>query len=193
MTITPEMTPDSDPPSQGCLLPPEGWYCSRAPGHEGPCAARPDKVAGWKTMADGSHQPLHAKEAEALWKAVEAEKARRHAEMPDEATAIRRLWDAQERLKELGWKDPVYAPKDGSPLDIIELGSTGIHRGHYEGEWPKGSWWIYDGDIYPSRPALARVALARIEAGTGETACGLDGEATKAGIAPNPIGEQGAS
>jgi hypothetical protein len=27
------------PQSQGCTLPPEGWYCTREPGHEGPCAA----------------------------------------------------------------------------------------------------------------------------------------------------------
>lgn len=26
---------------QGCRVPPEGWWCSREPGHEGPCAARP--------------------------------------------------------------------------------------------------------------------------------------------------------
>lgn len=25
----------------GCPLPPPGWWCSRTPGHEGPCAARP--------------------------------------------------------------------------------------------------------------------------------------------------------
>lgn len=29
-----------EPPDLGCTLPPEGWYCSRAPGHDGPCAAR---------------------------------------------------------------------------------------------------------------------------------------------------------
>lgn len=28
------------PPNQGCKLPPSGWYCSREPGHQGPCAAR---------------------------------------------------------------------------------------------------------------------------------------------------------
>lgn len=26
-------------PDQGCKLPPEGWYCPREPGHDGPCAA----------------------------------------------------------------------------------------------------------------------------------------------------------
>lgn len=32
------------PPSMrkpGCTLPPAGWYCTREPGHEGPCAAWP--------------------------------------------------------------------------------------------------------------------------------------------------------
>lgn len=30
-----------EPDDQGCPLPPDGWWCSRKPGHEGPCAARP--------------------------------------------------------------------------------------------------------------------------------------------------------
>jgi hypothetical protein len=25
---------------QGCEVPPPGWWCSREPGHKGPCAAR---------------------------------------------------------------------------------------------------------------------------------------------------------
>lgn len=32
---------DPNPPNQGCTRPPIGWYCSREPGHKGPCAARP--------------------------------------------------------------------------------------------------------------------------------------------------------
>lgn len=27
--------------SDKCSVPPEGWYCTRSPGHEGPCAALP--------------------------------------------------------------------------------------------------------------------------------------------------------
>lgn len=122
-----------------------------------------DPIVGHKTFADGPmcyrHEPLRKSEADAIWAAVEAERERREREMPDEQSAIQRLWDAQYRLKDFGWKDPVFAPKDGSPLDIIELGSTGIHRGHYEGEWPTGGWWVYDEDVYPSRPALARARL----------------------------------
>lgn len=29
------------PRYQGCNVPPTGWWCSREPNHEGPCAARP--------------------------------------------------------------------------------------------------------------------------------------------------------
>lgn len=32
--------PEPLPPDLGCPLPPPGWYCSREPGHEGPCPAR---------------------------------------------------------------------------------------------------------------------------------------------------------
>ncbi len=116
------------------------------------------EVAGWGTLEDGSHVPIGNVFAQVLWDSAEAAKAKRLADMPTEQDALRQLWAAQERLKELGWQDPIYAPKDGSPLDIIELGSTGVHRGYYEGEWPTGSWWIVDGDIWPSRPALARAA-----------------------------------
>lgn len=27
--------------SRRCEVPPEGWYCTRRPGHDGPCAALP--------------------------------------------------------------------------------------------------------------------------------------------------------
>jgi hypothetical protein len=35
-----DVIPEPDPPNLGCELPPLGWYCSREPGHDGPCAAR---------------------------------------------------------------------------------------------------------------------------------------------------------
>ena len=37
-----------------CSVPPNGWWCSRAPGHEGPCAARPTV-----TMDFCVGQPVH--------------------------------------------------------------------------------------------------------------------------------------
>lgn len=116
-------------------------------------------VVGWGTTADGEHVPIHADLAKRLFDAADAAKAKREADMPTEQDAINQLFNAQLRLKDFGWKDPIYAPKDGSELDLIELGSTGIHRGRYEGEWPTGGWWLYDGDVWPCRPALARKRL----------------------------------
>jgi len=45
-----------------CALPPAGWYCTRTPGHEGPCAAHPSNaincenckgLGGWQTSGCG--------------------------------------------------------------------------------------------------------------------------------------------
>lgn len=44
-------------PGQGCSIPPEGWWCSRWPGHDGPCAAREVPAACLKARAIGdSHE-----------------------------------------------------------------------------------------------------------------------------------------
>lgn len=86
-----------------------------------------------------------------------AEDERLAREMPDEAAALRVMFDAWKRLKQLGWNDIDYCPKDGSVFDSISAGSTGIHPCHYEGTWPMGSWWVADGgDLWPARPILFR-------------------------------------
>jgi hypothetical protein len=89
---------------------------------------------------------------------AEERAAGRAARMPDERSAIHAMVEAFMRLKELGWNDAIYCPKDGSSFNVIEPGSTGIFRAHYEGEWPKGSWSLEDGgDLWPSRPILFRL------------------------------------
>jgi hypothetical protein len=120
-----------------------------------------DKIVGHKTFDDGNggfyHEPLYAAEAEALLRAAKEQELRRIASMPDESTAIHALFEAWTRLKELGWNDSTYCPKDGSTFDAIEAGSTGIHRCHYSGKWPTGTWWVEaSGDLWPSRPILYR-------------------------------------
>jgi hypothetical protein len=35
-----------EPPDLGCRVPPAGWWCSREPGHSGPCAARQKSAYG---------------------------------------------------------------------------------------------------------------------------------------------------
>ena len=122
--------------------------CPNAGGESNP-------IVGHMTFSDGSHAPLRHIDAEALWAKVEEETARRTADMPTEQDAIKRLHDAWLRLKDFGWVEPCYGPKNVL-VSIIELGSTGIHQGSYEGEWAKGSWWIHDGDTWPSEPAMVR-------------------------------------
>lgn len=99
---------------------------------------------------------VSAEEFDALIASIYAAKAKRAENMPDEKAALAQMFEAWQRLKELGWNDACYCPKDGSMFSAIEPGSTGIHECNYTGDWPKGTWWIYDGDVWPSRPILWR-------------------------------------
>lgn len=81
---------------------------------------------------------------------------------PEEAAALNDLFAAYQRLKALGWNDAVYCPKDGTKFAAIEAGSTGVHLADYQGEWPSGGWWVYDGDIWPSRPILFKPLGSRL-------------------------------
>lgn len=87
---------------------------------------------------------------------IEKAKQARAEKMPDEKAALTQMFEAYTRLKEIGWKDAIYCPKDGSMFSSISAGSTGIHKCNYTGEWPTGSWWVYDGDVWPARPILWR-------------------------------------
>jgi hypothetical protein len=118
-------------------------------------------IVGHKTFDDGNggfrHEPLHYKEAKELWRATEEADRRRAELMPDERAAIHLMFEAWQRLKELGWGEAIYCPKDGSEFDAIEAGSTGIHKCFYSGVWPNGTWWVSaHGDLWPSRPILYR-------------------------------------
>ncbi len=69
------------------------------------------------------------------------------------------LFAAFNQLRTLGWREMMYAPRDGTPVQIIELGSTGIHEACWM-SFDHGSLnicgsFFADGD-YPSRPALWR-------------------------------------
>lgn len=82
------------------------------------------------------------------------------AQMPNEESAIKLMFDAYDRLRQFGWREAMYAPKDGTHFQIIENGSTGIFDCAYSGEWPNGQWMLYDQyDCYPSSisPALFRL------------------------------------
>lgn len=89
-------------------------------------------------------------------------KQSRQARVPSDAeqAAIQRLFEAYQELKRLGWNDAIYCPKDGTHFESIEVGSTGIHDTNYQGKWPDGSWWIFDGDVWPAHPCLFKMLAA---------------------------------
>ena len=136
-----------------------------------------DPVVGHKTSSDGQggfrHEPLRASEAETIFAAADAAKARRAEQMPDEHAALHAMMDAYIRLKELGWNNAIYCPKDGTTFNVIEAGSSGIHTCHYDGEWPNGSWWIHDeGDFWPSRPILFKATGPKADDDSNEARIG---------------------
>jgi len=127
-----------------------------------------DSIVGHKTFDDGEggfrHEPLYASEAKKLLAEMEESDQRRAALMPDEKSAISMMFEAWTRLKELGWAEAIYCPKDGSMFDAIEAGSTGIHKCFYSGVWPNGTWYVpAHGDLYPSRPILYRKPIGQLK------------------------------
>jgi hypothetical protein len=132
---------------------------------------RPDDIVGHKTFGTGRHdpatglpetrhEPLTRAEADAMWESAKAAEQARAERMPDEQSAIRGLMDAWLRLKEIGWRDGMYTPRDGTHFQTIEVGSTGIFDCVCSGEWPRCTWTTFDDiDAYPSShpPALFKL------------------------------------
>ena len=96
-------------------------------------------------------------EVKQIFDQFEFEQQRRAKAMPTEKEALIVMFDAYTRLKELGFKEAMYCPKDGSIFEAIEAGSTGIGQCMYDGDWPKGHYWMLEaGDMWPSSPILYR-------------------------------------
>lgn len=72
-----------------------------------------------------------------------------------ESAALVKLFEAWRELKLLGWNEPMYFrfPKAFKEFEVIELGSTGIHRAVHHGEPEKVCWVDYE---WPSHPFLVR-------------------------------------
>lgn len=123
-----------------------------------PAAAWPFPSTYRKPRAMTSH--FTRAQLDAMVEAAKEANRRRAELMPTEQNAVRALFEAWYRLKQLGWEDATYAPA-GVDLLLIECGSTGIHRGTREagdGLIP-GAFWIYDhGDACPSLPTLFKRA-----------------------------------
>jgi len=131
----------------------------------------PNDIVGHKTFDTGErcpetgfpilrHEPLTRAEGDTLMVAIERRQKEREERMPDEKSAIDALFEAWLRLKELGWSEPQYCPKDGTRFNVIELGSTGIFDCSYNGEWPGGLYMVEDQhDVYPTSMGIAMYRL----------------------------------
>jgi hypothetical protein len=98
-------------------------------------------------------------DAEAIIAKIDADKADRADRMPTERDAIRVMFDAWQRLKELGWREGQYMPTTGERHAGIQCGSIGIHAYTAEERGPfDRMYMVYDGDLWPSRhpPVLFR-------------------------------------
>lgn len=115
-----------------------------------------DEVSGFICGRDGC-SPLLPGEASAIYAEAKRQQAEREAKYPDEASAIRAMFDGYTRLKQMGWREANYAPTDGSMLDVIEPGSTGIHLATRD---TQRHFWIHDDDTWPSTPCLFRPCAA---------------------------------
>ncbi len=124
---------------------------------------------GHVTLRDGTHVPLSEEAATAFWKSAEGQRAARKEDMPTEADALRQFHQAYTRLCEIGWKAPCYAHHMGE-CDVISLGSSGVHRATYSGQWPTGDWWLR-ADFDTIEPALVKPLRSPEQpgpSGTGE-------------------------
>lgn len=94
---------------------------------------------------------MSAEEIEKMIADIERKAAERRERIPDTQAALRLMFDCCERLKELGWRDMIYAPKDMRAEQVITWGSTGI----FAAQWMGSSWFVEDGgDLWPSDPLM---------------------------------------
>lgn len=99
---------------------------------------------GSATLEDGTRVALTEAEAKALWDASTKAKEDAARDMPTTEEALRAMQSGHSRLRDLGWKEGMYCPKDGTPFAVIQYGSTGIFEGWYMGEWPTGHVYCCD-------------------------------------------------
>jgi hypothetical protein len=93
-------------------------------------------------------------EVAAMLAELDAEKQARAERMPTEQDAIDAMWQAYQRLRELGWREAMYMPASNAWFSTVEPGSTGIHETRRD---DSRSYWTSDGgDLWPASPCLFR-------------------------------------
>lgn len=103
------------------------------------------------------NRPRHKNDE--LFNQVKAKELERAKLYPSELDAIKGAQEATERLRDLGWENAMYCPKDGSTFEAFEVGCGSIIENvSYYGEWPKGSYNHVDetGDMWTVSPSLIK-------------------------------------
>jgi hypothetical protein len=111
------------------------------------------------SIKDDFNRMVARRTADAALRQYEADKQARAEQMPTEKDAIRALFAAWQRLKDLGWREGQYMPSTGERYAGVQCGSTGIHAYTAEMRGPFDRMFtVYDGDIWPTRhpPVLFR-------------------------------------
>jgi len=75
--------------------------------------------------------------------------------------SLKQLTDAFYALKEQGWREAMYCPRDSHWVQFIEAGSSGVHVGYRN---DSGYWITTDNDTYPSSPILYKEKSTEQEA-----------------------------
>lgn len=83
---------------------------------------------GWVTNIDGSRTPLTSDDAEALMAGVRESERLRAEAYPATIDVLRAFLDADQRMRDLGWKKSVFGMENGDEFALCEQGSTGIFR-----------------------------------------------------------------
>lgn len=92
---------------------------------------------------------------------------------PEELAELKKIADAVQALRDQGWRDAVYCPKDGTRFLVIEAGCTAVYPCVYRGEWPDGFWSVFHaGDQWSSRPILFRPMREPVEEDVAPTGQG---------------------
>jgi len=89
---------------------------------------------------------------------------------PEETQFLAAMFQAYDDLRNLGWRESMYCPRDRSTVLLISAGTTGIFEGYRDEE---GWFWCYDGDVVALRcdpvQGRRRKAEAMSEASVSKT------------------------
>lgn len=118
------------PDPNRCTVPPEGWFCTRDSGHDGPCAALPKAPETLIDLKEAAQRAEMKAEAERLWPSTHAQ----HGVLLDQ---IKELHAEVERLRTLiepaewtGWDqiDSIYEEarllrreRDAERAEVVRL------------------------------------------------------------------------